>query len=306
MYNDAEIVTSTVTAITGITTDATHNVQLRCATGQSFKDTAGVALDYNTTNGVAMRCTADNVICLDVHAKFTTINGIQFKHSGTGYARIALYCASTGSGDGEGAVISQCIMRGGGNAPDRAAVQFSGELNQKLTNCLIIGNDAAAHGLYLGTATANAITITACTIVKDTTTSATGSIGVTVNYGAGTHIIKGCAVFGFATNFGSTYAAASGRNGTDAGSAPGSNNVVSLTYANQFMATTNDFRLKAGNGLEALSAQYTETGDVDIKGQTRGATPDIGAWEVVSASTVDPRILTGSATIFGLPGLYLK
>src|SRR5947209_3758092 len=59
-YNDSEFAIGSALAFSGITTDATRNIILRCASGQSFNDNAGKAtnaLRYNQTNGVGIRVT---------------------------------------------------------------------------------------------------------------------------------------------------------------------------------------------------------------------------------------------------------
>ena len=62
-YNDSEFSSSgTLVTIAGITTDATHYVELTTATGHSFQDHADVrtnALKYNQSNGVGLKTTGN-------------------------------------------------------------------------------------------------------------------------------------------------------------------------------------------------------------------------------------------------------
>lgn len=293
MYNDSEFSTATTTSIAGITTDATHNVQLRCATGQSFKDAGAAVLDYSTSRGVGWKCTANDNIVLDIGVAFTTVNGLQLKHTGTAYGRVCIKMTAASI------TASQFIARGGGNSTNRACIILDGSGSQSIVNGLVIADLNGVIGVELAFASSTGCSAINCTIVQpDSFTTGTG-----VNASYSGVVVKGCAIFGFDTVSGGSFAAGSGHNGTDGAAAPGSSNQVSLTFANQFQNVndgTADFRLKTGSGLEAQSIQFTETADLDIIGQPRSAsTPDIGAWEFQSAGGA----IAGTAALtFGQSG----
>ena len=279
LYNDSEFVITTGIVIAGMTTDATHNVQLRCATGQSFKSSGAVALNYSQSNGVGIRTTTGELLMLQISASFTTLNGLQLHHNTTGYVCQCLKIDNAVTD----CVVSQCIFRGGGNNSNRAAMWIGTGANNKLTNCLIIAQRTADIAIHLDSAPSTTI-LTNLTIVKPSNVTA-GGTAVTFNYASS--VWKGCAVFGFTTNKGGggTPNAASDYNATDLSSITGSHSLTSKTYANQFQDSTNDWRVKTGADLHSAAIQFTETGDVDIKGQARSVTtPDIGAWETQSAS----------------------
>jgi hypothetical protein len=170
-----------------------------------------------------------------------------------------------------------------------------------LVNSLIIADSNAANGLVIYGFSANkTVSAVGCTVVKPTDFS--GATGVAAQYGTGVEF-KGSACFGFSagTPFTGTFGGSSGYNCTDSATAPGSNNQVSKTYANQFENTTNasaDFRAKTGGDLANNAIQFSETADLDIKKRARSVTtPTIGAWELAAAAaafvinSVTPNVL---------------
>lgn len=110
------------------------------------------------------------------------------------------------------------------------------------------------------------------------------SIGIT---GLGTaSIVKGNAVFGNTTNFTGTFDTTnSGYNATDSASAPGSNNQLSKTTANQFVnlsAGSEDLHLKAGADCIDTGTNLGSPYDIDIDGESVTGTWDIGADEKIA------------------------
>ena len=282
MYNDSEF-TGTCT-FSGVTSDATHNIQLRCATGQSFMDSAVTQpLGYNVSNGVGVRSSsADNTYHMS--QSFMTIVGLQVKcESSNSYNRTAILSAS-----GTDHSIRNCILLGDGAANNGHVVSFEGDGGSEIINCLIINTrtDSARSGVQLNRTGTSASKAIGCTVVKPTD-AASGGTGINASVGTAA-IVKGCAVFGYTTGFGGTFGGSSGYNATDFSSAPGSNNQVSKTYANQFENTTlasADYRAKTGGDLANNAIQFSETADLDIKVRARSvSTPTIGAWELAAAS----------------------
>ncbi len=309
MYNDSEFVVTTNTVFSGVTTDSTHTIQLRCATGQSFKSSGAVALNYNVTNGVGVRCATTDRIILHIQNPYVVVTGLQlYNNGGTSYQRV---CAHVQGGHA-GVEFHQNIMKGGNAAAGTfgyALVLSGAAAGQKAVNNLIIGDITEAGGAMLNRENSSLIAFTNNTIVKGSDLS-TGGSAVTGNYSS-LSLVKNNACFGPWTNFFSgTFAAGSGYNGTSHTAAPGSNNQTSLTYANQFENTTNasgDFRLKTGNNLEANGTRVqADTNDVDIKGTTRSTTtPDIGAFEVGSSSSDTPITVTSADATWEGAGVNL-
>lgn len=267
-------------SISGQTTDATRNIILRCASGASFKDKAGVRtapLRYDASQGVAARCTGATYIipAFYVATAYTRIEGLQLRIDGTTSTALLIADANT--------VIDSCILSGG-----RWAVRLSA---CKLVNCLIVGTKSASQAGVLNGST----TIHGCTIVNCTTG---------LNLGAySTAVLKNAAVFDCTTAFTGTGTRFNGSDyvATDAASVPGSgtHNVTSLTFSDQFENTTNDFRAKSTGDLQAGTPDLTNTPD-DITGLVRNVTtPWIGCWEVSGGSVFNPFWVRHKTQIIG-------
>ena len=279
-YDQGEFTAATTPlTIAGITTDATHNVQLRCATGASFRDKAGVrsnALDYNGTTGAGVAITCSGVYISDIitsSVAFTTITGVQVKSIATGGARTGISCTAGGNN-----TITNCLSR----APEPFYLPVA---TAKLYNCLGIGT---VSGQSCFTANSASSEMIGCTAVFP---GSGNTVAAFSTYPYGTALIKDCAGFGFsAFQVGAGGATAgSGSNCTDNATAFGTTtaNQVSKTFANQFVSTTTDFRVKAGADLIS-NGTYDALADPDISKFTRnGTTPTIGAWEYASAAVAD-------------------
>lgn len=264
-YDQGEFTgTSTRLTISGETTDATRYVWLTCAAGASFKDKAGVrttALAYNASNGVAIRVTSVSGITISIATNNTLVEGLQAAYNGA-YGQSAIGVSGTG------VRVSQCILKNFSTAGGQAA---QGVQSAVFTNCLLeVGvNGNAQRGQYFG-----------CTFVR---TGTAGGTGVSSQYNQA--VLKNCAVFNFTTLKSGTLAAGSDYNATDLATAwgTGSNNLNSLTFASQFVSSS-DFRAVDTGGLKAGTPDSTNTPN-DITGFARDATtPYIGCWEVVAAA----------------------
>lgn len=267
-YNDSEFTSATeVLNISGITTNATYFVTLRCATGQSFRDNASIrstALDYNVSNGVGIRCTGNYYKVIQNQVNYTVIQDLQIKDDGPSNSG-AIAVATN-----DIATIKNCIIKAGYRAVASGA-------NTVVYNCLLLASDASTGAIDVARSGSVESTYIGCTLVK------TGSAGGTAiskdPYAAMT--LKDCAVFNFTTFVsgagGST--AGSGYNCTDLSAAfSNTGDQVSKTFANQFENTASDFRAKAGGDL--INNGTTDSNiDPDISRTTRSGTPTIGCWE---------------------------
>ena len=275
-------ITAAIT-ISGSTSDATRFMRLRCAAGASFSDNASAAtntLRYNPANGVAIRQTNGyGSYAIDVSQAYTELVGLQLSNFN---GAPTLYL-------GANTTVSNCVsLHSGGHASVNCSVA-----NSKVINSVLIGT-----GSYACIRSSVApIALTGCTLSRPTGTGALASAA----YG-GAVLMKGCAAFGFTNATG--VSASSSYNATDLASFPGSNNQLSLTASSQFENTTTatlDLRAKAGNGLQfGVTDALIAT---DIIGQTRAATPTIGAWEFGSGggggtdATAPGATLTGTSSI---------
>jgi len=281
LYNDSEFNDSTGKfSLTGKTTDATHFITIRCAAGQSFStnpNRANNALWYNQTNGVGIKSTASSSTVMNITVPYTVVDGVQVWASGS--SSVAMVVTGTG------VKIQNCILIA---TPPGSVSNFGSSVNNGATVIASlfvnnVGNPASGVSLSNGT-------LINCTIVKPSNfASVSGSIGVYYNFN--TCVAKNCAIFGFINRAGSPNSfSASDYNATDYSEAPGgssaTHNKLNLTYANQFVSTTNDYRLKAGSDLidtgNNLSATYTSN---DIYGNTRQTAWDIGMYEMPTPAT---------------------
>lgn len=285
-YNDSTF-TEGALALSGHTTDATHTITLKCASGQSFSDNANRltnALRYNTANGVSWGGAASYGTLFNVGDDYVTVNGIQFKETSNNAAPSFRF---TGAHNG----ITQCIFQSTPRGNSQVVRCDAGPI---LNNCLIVCTQAPSWGgeavLLIFVATMTESTVVCPSDIGPNKT------GVASVYGSS--IAINCAVFGFSTAFGSGFSGSSGFNCTDSASAPGSSNQTSKTYANQFQNTadaTADFRLKTG--ADCIDNGTTDTtynpGAIDIVGTSRpqGTAWDIGCWELVVAATYKSRLI---------------
>lgn len=292
MYNDSEFTSSLL--VSGITTDATHTLTLRCAAGQSFRDHATRAtnrLAYDQSKGAGIRSTAAYSIVVQCDVPNVTIDGIQVINTASPSIALLFSSAAVGS------TAQNCILQSK-PAAGSYAVRLA-DSSQKLVNSVVVVDTAAtAMGGILESA-ARAVN---CTVVRPSNYAAAG-VAFTSAYG--TAVVRNCAIFGFNAASVGTYAA-DGHNVTDFTSAPGSTgNLVSKAYANQFEQSSNaggveDYRLKTGS--DCINAGVTDATNVpsatDIIGTARpqGTAWDVGAWEVSAGAPSGDGVGSASGT----------
>jgi hypothetical protein len=271
--DQGEFTPSASISIAGQTTDATRNVVLKCAAGDSFSDNASVrsnALFYSSSNGVAVSNSAI-FSSLDISTAYTLVQGLQIKHNAN-YDTVVKFRDTAVQ-----AVVDSCILEHtSGALGDLVTAGNTGSLANapKLINCLGVTNKSGVNG-------GAALKVYGCTIVR---TGSAGGTGLTSPYSK--LLIQNSAVFNFSTLVSGTLEGTSDYNATDdaTGFGVGSNNVTSLTYSDQFENTASDFRAKSTGGLQAGNPDSTNLPD-DISGETRSATtPWIGCWEVAAAA----------------------
>lgn len=249
---------ASVVAISGHTTDATRNIILRCASGAGFADKAGVrttALYYNASNGVAFRTSGNAIFTVDVSfQQYVRVEGLQVNYGGN-YGQQAVLA-------GANVVVDGCIIKSSGSPVVQGA--FSGTI---FSNCFIesTGGNGGRRGNYYG-----------CTFVR---TGSTADNAIRSDYDF--VVAKNCAAFNYATLLIGNLASGSDYNATDLADSwtQGSNNLNSLTFADQFESTTNDFRVKAGADLIGAGIEDLTNYPEDISGFTRADPPTIGCWE---------------------------
>ncbi len=268
-----ETFTEAVT-ISGQTTDATRYVHLKCQAGASFMDNAGVrtnALRYNTANGMAIT----GNVPLTLTSNFTRVTGIQVTNPNYGNG-ISVSNGTTNC------LVDSCIAKPGATGTNERGIHLGnqsglGGTANMAVNCLV--EDSGNNFGYGGRGVCYG-----CTAVS--TLAGNTRWGFEAAYSE--MLVKNCAVFGFSGFSQLATAAGSDYNATDNASAStGTHNVTSLTFADQFENSTNDFRAKSTGGLHAGTPDSNMLDD--ISGLTRSlTTPWIGAWEVAAAGAVAP------------------
>lgn len=260
--------------ISGTTTDSTHYLWLRTATGASFRDNAGVRtnpLFPDNTKGVYLTASNNYGGVFNITSNYTRLSYLQMVQGG----------AATAIGFNNGGhIVDSCIVKG-------ASTPILGASTWDFTmiNCLLItGNTfGSANGASCGH-------LFNCTIVDPSAGGITGLLGS--NYGA-TRDHHNCAVFGYGTMVSGTNGGTSDYGATDTSTGvEGAHTLSGLTFSSQFVSSTNDFRAVATGGLKAGTPDPTNA-PVDITGQARDATtPYIGVWEVA------PTVPTAGHIIF--------
>lgn len=279
-YNDSEFTSAagTLGGLSGVVTDATRNITIKCAAGQSFADTASNALAYDIANGVGLRATGNVDVLLTVATDNTTVEGLQFHNEGINYLYGGLLFTSND------VLVRKCLgYADGGNNYASDSFRSTGG---RWENCAIVSRGGSAgfwaYGAYATNSFKN------CTAVN--LSAHVSSIGFRKVGAYSTTTAQGCVSMGFGVNFRANggWSAGTDYNASDQASAPGTNSLSSLTASSQFenvTAGTEDLRVKAGADL--IGAGYAGLTTLDIVGQTRSATlPTIGAWEYIVSVAV--------------------
>lgn len=235
--------------ISGSTASATNYKIMKCGSGASFKDNANAAtnaLRYNASNGAALKSTGNYDMTITVVDDYTVIQDLQITSTYASGIPLYINCSSNSIPT----TVKNCIIEQGNTGGYFYAVQVAKTV--KMINCLIVNrstqNNANRYGVYIFTDTSATGTcgFYNCTIVKPSGNAYSHAIYKRATYG-GAPVVNNCAMFGFAGSTTGTFSSSSGYNATDYSSAPGSNNQVSATYADQFEVVTDstrDYRAK--------------------------------------------------------------
>lgn len=291
-YNDSEFVSAT-TFFNIVGHTGAFWIRLRCATGQSFQDNAGVRtnpLKYDSTKGVAFRSSVSYNELFQNDQPRSEIRGFQIK----GLQNCILINGAT-NGNAQPSLYKDLILEGSRAGQPQLKIYGSTAVVAN-ANLFVFSNTGNGFKLSNG---AKAI---GCAVIR-TTDQPSAGIGFDNEYS--NNIMQSCSVFGFSTvaaNGGTTGwdVTNSKFNATDSVSGlPGTNNQYSVTF-NQFTPFTNNS--VSGVNLIPIAATslisngfYDSTNAPnDITGRARSvSTPTIGPWEVIAGTN-----LTVSASSF--------
>lgn len=279
--------------ITGFITDATHNIEIDCGVGQSYRDSVDIAtgrLDYIASRGVSIFATSGSGAVIKSTAAYTKITGLQ-----VGSTNLQISCISLEGGNS----TANYNLVSAYPATNGAAIAAN-----VLGGNTFVGNKVLARrGGTNGISSIGDITAINNLIVCP-------SDGISANIGiyrlgtTGVATIQNNGVYKFATPIsisGGTQVIS--HNATDAATSPASStdSLVSLVYADQFTNTTAatlDLRTKSTSAMvnAGLLTEYTEsTARIN---RPSGAGVDIGAWEV-SAPATSVQLLGANIFYFG-------
>jgi len=146
-----------------------------------------------------------------------------------------------------------------------------GPAGAAVENCLLYDSDATGvAGIRMTGAGVESRNNTLCDL----------SGGTAIMSNDETTVARGNAVFGCAEAFAGAMAASSGWNATDAASAPGSNNLLNLTAADEFVdAANHDYRLRGTSNLRRSGVNNITTDRLDVTARARHYPFDIGAYQ---------------------------
>lgn len=311
VWNNGVITTTVGTpfiSVENFVSDATHTITLKCAPGESFRDTmaAGTTtpLAYNAANGVSFQCPSGtgSVVYFKLNNHYCNIDGFQFLSPdpasassvvGLGQNSTCTNClfdaySQTGSAilGNQGGLLANCVFyERGSNTFESTTSSFQGLTN--IVNCTFVALTPSGNiATYTSSATSGANVIKNCIAIGYTGTPVGNSSGSGCTYA-----VDHC-LFSNATN---GWMAANAN--TDGGG-----NLYGKTAANQFVSATTDFRLKST--ADALNAGTTDTTDIpaadDIAKTHRPQNTnwDIGAFELIlsTAASALVTLFTKSAS----------
>ena len=270
LYNDSAFAV-TAFGVTGFNTDANHTITVRPALGHGYRDnaTASTPLTLDQTKGVLISKSGGAPSFVYLAQDYLTFDGFQIDSSDPGGSTVYHDLSKL-------VTLSNCMIRGTSNY----SPVIQGSANLKSVNNLVIQSNTGP-----GIADTGSATYIDCTVVC--TTTGNGARGLYGNYAA--PLVIGCAAFGFGgRSFTGTYASGSDYNVSD-GTSPGAHSLGNKVFANQFVSTTTDFRVKTGADLIGAGA-VNSAAPTDMLHQPRsGSAPTAGAYEYGSSIPVVTR-----------------
>lgn len=271
VYNDSEFLNQSL-VVSGINTDITHWIRIKCAAGESFTDNPSAAdnnLRYDISNGVGFRYNSSSpfTAMFTISNKYSYIEGLQSFTSSDSFE--GRHVVITGIADNSG--LENHLVDSDSSV---IAINLTDPTTSAI-NCLVILRQPFATGAVGFQISGNAA-LKHCTVVAptDITSSAKGFVG-----SSHTGVVESCSALVGGVSFTGILG---NYNASSDGTAPGANSIQNLITADQFENTLSasiDLRLKGGSDLEGAG---TPAGALDIIGTIRDLTaPDIGCWEYV-------------------------
>lgn len=275
-----EYVSGSTISMSGFTVGA-FTLTLQPASGLAWNDQATPVTRYDTTKGIALRCTAgfqNGVVAIGQGS--TYIKNLQLSgNTGTLYSIVHMPNAA--------GIVDSCIISDSG-ATQSSGTHIGNGGGQVITNNLFILNPSTTlHGALFGTyVTTITVLGNTCIVPTDGAQFGTGNAAeFGAHYYSGTFEDNG--FFGFAGIF--SVAPGGGTNDYNASNianSVGTHNQASLTISSEITngaAATLDLRPKGGNHL-AGNGIANGTITLDAFKATRASPPAIGAIEPVGGA----------------------
>lgn len=301
VYNDGELVSGSQINFSGHTTDATRNILLAAAPGQSWRDNANVQtnrLAYDPANGAALKTTVNYTNGIGGNLHFVTIRGLQITHTGQGGIYAIVFGWDTNITD---VVMEDCIIVKPNVSPSKI-----GNWGGTLRNCTLVNLCTGSNAGGISTEYSYAAVIENCTIACPA-----GGGGTAINVSGASAVVENTAIFGFTSIGGvSKFKTFAYNAGDIAFGVTGQTNCLeSLLMADQFVdlgATTYDLKLKSTSALRNAGETLTDVTDsANSLPRPQGPAYDIGAWEFQEATVVAPVFSSAVADNLSGGGVYV-
>ena len=287
---------ATCFTFTARTTDSTHTLTIKAATGYGWRDTArssSLPLAIDGAHGVAITKTDSTGLIFYVSGiiDYLTIDGFELAQTDTSINATKIAHFMIGC---DHLVFSNNLMSVQTGAL-ASAFYLEATSAKVLNNILIVRTNAAITGFRSGSG--NSLFLGNGVVRPSTFTTTSAGVGFHQDYGSPQ--LKSSYVFGFDTANNGTWSAASSKNATSAAAIIGScAGCTSLVFADQFNVVTDasqDFRVKSTSTLVGAGLLDSTNAPNDITGVARPASPTIGPWEEAPytppAVTIKRRIL---------------
>lgn len=261
--------------LSGATTSATYKWTLKpeAGAGHGGVPGAGAVCEDDTGSSWAPINLSDD------HAEFFDLD-IAADHSGGNEEGIYFL-----SGFGGHCDVKRCIVRGKDYHQDRG--KGIAELGSGTVTC-----ENCWFSNFRVCATTSAVTLLACTVIRQESDSAVAATGIRYS------VAKNCCSFHHGPTSGHKDYLNLGTGSTNNASsdASGSTGLQNLTAADEFTDITDlamDLSIKSGGDETLVDAGTDLSGTFtdDIAGNTRGATFDVGCFELIAAGGVPPAML---------------
>lgn len=262
--------------ISGSTSSSAAYKECTTAAGASFLDNANSqtnALQYNASNGAAIRGTSTSqltVACIETSAR---INKLQITATGTGGEGLSASAASV--------IVDKCIIEGKYAGAGSSSGILRANASSSISNSLVVQRTSSAdHIVSTSTSSPKFYNCTFCA----SDDHATAPIAIFLSGASGAPTTQNCGMFAGDSTKAISAGSATFTHTTGYSDISGTSGVTQATYTSEFKNVndaTRDFRLKAGAAQIDTGTTDSTNAANDIVGTARpeGSAYDVGCWE---------------------------